>query len=254
MQGWVALAFPVMYCLMCLVISRLRAQLGPPSHSAWGAMPTYLLPAMAGTRALGPHTMGVFMLLSPYCEEQRSNPSPISLEALKMSEDGRMERKRITVALAVVVPLTILCYFWANIHFGYRIGLAAKTTAAWQLSFARTRTGMLDAALHDPQGPNVLGASAIGIGAIVTLLLTYLRLRFLWWPLHPVAFPIAFSSAIQSMTVPILLTWLVKALLLRYGGIRAHRAALPFFLGLLAGQGTIALLQRLVFGALHVDY
>jgi hypothetical protein len=87
----------------------------------------------------------------------------------------------------------------------------------------------------------------MGFGLIFTLILTYLKLRFQWWPLHPVAYPIAIASTIQSMTLAIFGTWLFKSLLLRYGGLRAHRAALPFFLGLLAGSGTVSLLQRALF-------
>ena len=39
-------------------------------------------------------------------------------------------------------------------------------------------------------------------------------------------------------------------LLLRYGGLRAHRRALPLFLGLLAGSAAVRLLQAIVFRAL----
>jgi hypothetical protein len=94
------------------------------------------------------------------------------------------------------------------------------------------------------------GTTAIGVGFLFTVALTFLKLRFQWWPLHPVAYPIAPASTIQSMTLAILATWLFKAVLLRYGGLRAHRAALPFFLGLLVGGATIALLQRVLFAAL----
>jgi hypothetical protein len=54
------------------------------------------------------------------------------------------------------------------------------------------------------------------------------------------------------MTLVIFATWLAKALLLRYGGLRAHRTALPFFLGLLTGHATAYTLQRVVFMMLGV--
>ena len=94
------------------------------------------------------------------------------------------------------------------------------------------------------------GTIAIGFGFLLTVVLTFLKLRFQWWPLHPVAYPIAPASTIQSMTLAIFVTWLFKAMLLRYGGLRAHRTALPFFLGLLVGGATIALLQRILFASL----
>jgi hypothetical protein len=36
--------------------------------------------------------------------------------------------------------------------------------------------------------------------------------------------------------MPLLLAWLTKALLLRYGGVRTYQASLPFFYGLILGQ------------------
>jgi hypothetical protein len=84
---------------------------------------------------------------------------------------------------------------------------------------------------------------AIGIGFAAVLLLMYARLRLPFWPLHPLAFPLAFSWAIDEMLPAVALTWVFKVLLLRYGGLRAHRRALPFFLGLLVGTAITALLN-----------
>jgi hypothetical protein len=252
MQGWAVLSFLAIYFLMCLVISRLRAQLGPPTHQLYGAMPNWILSTLAGTRALGPRTLGMFALMRPFLQEQRNNPVPLQLEALKMAEGGRMERRRIALALAVVAPLAILCYFWASIHMGYRMGLGTGKTHVWHLWVARWGAQGMDEGLRYPSDMNRSGSAAIGFGLIFTLMLTYLKLRLQWWPLHPVAYPIAIASTIQSMTLAIFGTWLFKALLLRYGGLRAHRAALPFFLGLLAGSATVSLLQRVLFQMLGI--
>jgi hypothetical protein len=250
MQGWVALSFLAIYLLMCLTVSRLRAQLGPPTHQLYGAMPNWILPTLAGTRALGPRALGMLALMRPFLQEQRNNPVPLQLEALKMAEGGRMERRRIALALAVVAPLAIICYFWASVHIGYRMGLGSGKTHVWHLWVARWGALGLDEDLRYPSDTNTSGSTAIGFGLVFTLMLTYLKLRFQWWPLHPVAYPIAIASTIQSMTLVIFGTWLFKALLLRYGGLRAHRAVLPFFLGLLAGSAAVSLLERVLFEAL----
>lgn len=253
MPTWTIAAFIGIYFMMSMVISRLRAQLGPPTHQLYGAMPNWVLPTLAGTRALGARTLGMFTALRPYLQEQRNNPTPLQLEGLKMAENNRMERRRIAVVMAAVVPLTILCYFWASIHFGYHRGVGTGQTHVWQLAVARWGAQGLDTDLRYPSDTNVSGTMAMGFGLALTLALTFLKLRFQWWPLHPVAFPIAIASTIQSMTLAIFGTWLFKALLLRYGGLRAHRAVLPFFLGLLAGQATISLIQRLLFAAFGVN-
>jgi hypothetical protein len=253
MTPWIVAAFLFIYFLMCLVISRLRAQLGPPTHQLYGAMPNWVLTTLLGSRGLGPNNLGVLFLLHPFLQEQRNNPVPLQLEALRMAEAGRMQRRRIALALAIVAPFAIICYFWATLHVGYRMGLGSGYTQTWQLSVARWATEDLDSSTRYPSDMSASGAIAMGVGLAITLALTFLKMRLQWWPLHPVAYPIAIASTIQSMTVAILATWLFKSLLLRYGGLRAHRTALPFFLGLLAGGATIALLQRILFQTLGLQ-
>ena len=72
-------------------------------------------------------------------------------------------------------------------------------------------------------------------------LFTFMRARFVWWPLHPV-------GLVASCTLPIMarawfsifLAWLFKILILKYGGIGVYRKSIPFFLGLILGVFTTA--------------
>ena len=251
MPGWVVAAFLAIYFIMCLVISRLRAQLGPPTHQLYGAMPNWILPTIAGTRTLGPKTMGTFFALRSYLQEQRNNPVPAQLEALKMAERGRMERRRIAIAIAVAAPLAMLSFFWATLHVGYHTGMGTGNAQVWQLAIGGWDMEELDSTLRNPTKPDLSAIAAVGVGAAVTFALYLLKLQFTWWPLHPVAFPIAIASTIQGMTPVIFAAWVLKSLLHRYGGLRAHRTALPFFLGLLTGDATASLLRALVSASLN---
>lgn len=254
MPGWVVVSFLALYFALSLALSRLRAQLGPPTHSVEWAMPNFMLIGLVGTRWLGPKTLGMFTLMKPYLLEQRNSPVPAQLEALKMAEGGRMERRRIAVVLAVVAPLAMICYFWASLHVGYRMGLGTGNTAQSILSVPRWLIEDMASAVRNQSGPSQSASLAMGFGLVVTLVLMFLKLNLNWWPLHPVAFPIALSATIQSMTVVIFGTWLFKSLLLRYGGLRAHRAALPFFLGLLAGNATGYTIQRVILAVLDIKF
>ena len=254
MQHWVALAFIGIYFPTALIISRLRAQLGPPTHQLGASMPNWILAALAGTRALGPNTMGMCYALSPFLMEQRNNPSPLQLEAFKMAEGGRMERRRIAIALALVPPLAILCYFWAAVHVGYHLGMASSDVGYYPyLHVPRGSIAVLDDAVRYPGGTDRSSSLAMAFGFAFTVVLLVLKLQFQWWPLHPVAFPIALASTIQALRLAIFVTWLCKALLLRYGGLKAHRQALPLFLGLLAGGAAEAMLRRCLSLLLDVN-
>jgi hypothetical protein len=69
-----------------------------------------------------------------------------------------------------------------------------------------------------------------------TLALAAARLRVVGFPLHPVGFAVSGSWNMSLLWLPLAVAWLVKLLVLRYGGLRLYRQALPFFLGLMLGD------------------
>jgi len=251
-QSYIAPTFLLLYFAVAMALSRLRAQLGAPTHSVELAMPNFMLRNLLGTHLLGAKTLGMFTLMKPFLLEQRNSPVPLQLEALKSAERGRMQRRRLAIALAIAAPFAVLCYFWASIHVGYHMGLATGYTEQTMSSVPRWLTEELAADLRQPGGPGQSASMAMGFGLLCTIILMALKLSISWWPLHPVAFPIALSATVQSMTLAIFVTWLVKAQLMRYGGLRAHLVALPFFLGLIAGDATGYTIQRVVMLALGI--
>ena len=90
--------------------------------------------------------------------------------------------------------------------------------------------------ISTPTQPDAGAMKAYGFGAFFVLLLSFLRARFVWWPFHPAGYLVSGSFGLFRLWFPIFLSWLIKTLLLRYGGLRAYRAALPFFLGLILGE------------------
>jgi len=72
----------------------------------------------------------------------------------------------------------------------------------------------------------------------VSLFLTAMRGQFLWWPFHPVGLAVSSSWAMQLMWFSLLIAWMAKLAIMR-GGLRAYRAALPFFLGLILGEFVV---------------
>jgi hypothetical protein len=242
--------FLSLYFIMAMVMSRMRAHLGPPNHEMYGAMPEFALTQFPGTRGMGARGLGMLAILRPYMGEQRPNPAPAQLEGLRMAERASINPTHLAWIMVAVVPFTMLCYFWASIHVGYSLGLGTSKVSQETIFVARDTAEKLDSWLRTPAEANRSGVEAIGVGFGGTLLLMALKLRFPNWPVHPVAFPLAFGYPIDVMLPAIVISWAAKSLLLRYGGLRAHRRALPFFLGLLAGSATVGLLQAILFRSL----
>ncbi len=253
MGGGVVAAFLAVYFAMTMAISRIRAHLGPPNNELYGAMPPFALTQFPGARGVGSRGLGLLALLRPYTGEQRPNPAPFQLEALRMAERSRLDPSRLAWLLMAIVPVIMICYFWANLHLGYHLGLGTSKTNRDVIFVAEGASQELDAMLRSPAGPNWGGMQAIGVGFGGTVVLMALKLRLPAWPLHPVAFPLAFCFPIDAMLPAIAASWAIKALLLRYGGLRAHRRALPFFLGLLVGSAATSLIRSIVFRVLGIQ-
>jgi len=61
--------------------------------------------------------------------------------------------------------------------------------------------------------------------------LTFLRSRVAWWPFHPIA--IAFPNNRYAFCV--FLSWMVKVVVIRFGGVSLYRRSLSFWYGVIVG-------------------
>lgn len=75
-------------------------------------------------------------------------------------------------------------------------------------------------------------------GAAIMFALTYIRHRFLWWPLHPIGFPVGGTYMMYFAWSSMFIAWIIKLIILRYGGSKLYRKLRPLFLGMVLGQVT----------------
>jgi len=72
-------------------------------------------------------------------------------------------------------------------------------------------------------------------GAAKTIALVFLRLNYMWWPLHPVGYAMSYIIYLEREWLSVMIGWASQALLLHYGGHTVYRKMRPFFLGLILG-------------------
>jgi hypothetical protein len=91
----------------------------------------------------------------------------------------------------------------------------------------------------------------MGGAFIFTFFLYAMRSHFFWWPFHPMGYVLAPMWFTHHLWMSVFVAWTIKALILRYGGLRAYAKALPLFLGLILGDcviGSIWALLNLLLG------
>ena len=72
-------------------------------------------------------------------------------------------------------------------------------------------------------------------GAGFASLLALLRSRLSWWPLHPLGLAFQYTTGPRYYALSILMVWMAKLLIVRFGGPRMYEKAKPFFYGTVIG-------------------
>lgn len=236
MSWWMAAAFFGIYLAMSVTITRVRAELGPPSHDLYNAGPDLMLTDFFGTRRLGTQNLTVMTLFFWLNHlAYRAHPMPHQLEALKLAHQINFHRRQLLFALLIAIAVGMLSASWGHLHISYHMGLEHGRSWYARSAFNRLASWAYQPRTHDPVGIFFsLGGFLFSIGLLM------MRVRFLWWPLHPVGYLVSSWWTFTGLWFPILISWSVKSLLLRYRGVRAYRQALPFFIGLVIGDVIVA--------------
>ena len=85
--------------------------------------------------------------------------------------------------------------------------------------------------------PNTAHFVTITIGFTVTIVLAIVRKHLFWWPIHPLGYGVSFHM--HMFWAAFLISGILKGTILKFGGIRAYRRYVPFFLGLILGDFVI---------------
>ena len=72
---------------------------------------------------------------------------------------------------------------------------------------------------------------AAGTGTALVLLCYGLRLKYSWWPIHPILFAIIGTFPSAHFAASFFLGWLINAAVMHFGGGKAYRASKPIFIG-----------------------
>ena len=248
MSIWAAVSFFGLYFIIVLAATRMRAELGPPTHDLYYEGPDRIISAAVGSKRLGPGNLAVFSLYFWITRDYRCHPMPHQLEGFKLAERTSLRSRKLMMAMMLATVVGAFAGFWALLHLFYKYG-ATSRVHGYSLGLARESYTRLQNWLDYPSGPNksILGQMGFGLG--FTIFIMMVRRRFLGFPFHPVGYAVAGSWTMSWMWFSVFLSWMLKYVLLRSGGLRIYRRGVPFFLGLMLGQFVSGSLWSL-FGAI----
>ena len=257
MTPWIVLVFFTFYFAFAVIVSRIRAELGFPTHDMHIMGPQHMLNTAVGSANLPRADLIGFTLFHWFNRTYASHPAPHQMEAFKLQERTGAIARRMFIALTIAGSLALPFGFWMLLHVYYKNGGATANVEQWALGFGSEAWNQLAAWIRNPFKTNVHAMSFVGVGFLFSVLLGWMRTRFLWFPLHPLAYAISNSWGVAQLWMPIFIGSVAKFLILRFGGMKGYRRVLPFFLGLILGEITIGSLWTvigIVFGIPTYDF
>ena len=250
MSVGILLTFLCLYFLMSIAITYARAAVGVPYHEVIWTHPQLMIVSVLGTRRTGAANLTLFSFLYPYVRDNVSHPMPSQLEGFKIAERAPISQKKMAIAMIVALLVATPASFWAYLHLIYQHG--AVRTEGYIIGIGiETFERMLLPWLEQPHTTDSTGLSFTAFASLFTLGLMFLRRQFIWFPFHPAGYALGLSAGMVWVWSAVCVGWIIKAILLKFGGLRIYRQAAPFFVGVILGDfliGTFWSLVGAVFG------
>lgn len=188
-----------------------------------------------GSRTIGQQGMVALGLSYSWHGDTQDVFSVFASEGAKLWEPKQAKGWHFSIALFLTAGVGLIVAPLFIIYSGYKQGTLTWNTWIFK-SWGPSTYEQVLSQIRNPFGFKTDYFLWLLGGAVFMLLFTYLHLRFVWWPIHPIGLAVASSFTIYAVYLGAFLAWLVKILLLRWGGLRTFNKATPFFIGLIVGH------------------
>jgi hypothetical protein len=168
-------------------------------------------------------------------------------------ERGRLSDRRTGLAIIALIALALgVAYaasYWSMVWVEYRYAYEKQhfdpQPVNRHIALNAPNGEMIFPTLeYDKQNYNYIydPASHMAGGAAATIFLSVMRLRYAWWPLHPIGYVFMMSWPMSHLWFSVLLGWLARTLALRFGGAKLYSAVQPAMMGLIIGEAVASLI------------
>jgi hypothetical protein len=243
---WASVLFVVLTMAIFTGLSRVVAESGVAAIITPMNAPDFMMFGL-GSKLVGLQGIANFSLGYIFLADLRVFLMGVVASGLKLIEGmSRQSRRTVLQAIFIALFLGTVGSLFTVLELSYRNG--GINFSGWFFKSLPLRIGNVATDSLESSAVYWPGMGFLGVGATGMLVLTWLRQRLLWWPLHPLGFPIMTSWVVDWMWFSVFLAWLIKITILKYGGASLFTRSRDFFLGMVVGRMLIS------GGWLVVDY
>ena len=216
-----------------LGMTRVVAEVGVP-YAQGTVTPQAFVMDLRGTYAMSGASLTSIAVSYSLIDYMRGLFTPGLAHVVRMADQIRGSKRLLLFCVAIGVAVGLVSSIWLTLHLGYSHGAYNFS----HLFFGGNPKAVFTSTLgqmRSPKPPDLSRVMFFGIGAGLMGLLTFLRYRFSWWPIHPIGLAVAAADNVYGLAMPVFIAWAAKSILMKVGGVVLYRQSKPLFLGLLVG-------------------
>jgi hypothetical protein len=259
----IALVVTLTYVVLITVYARIACETGMPVFGVrLGVADT--LTKMLGNGFFGARGLTTTFVLGKHFLGIAAPPA-FMLNAFKLAEDHKVRIKKLAyVLLGTFVVATALSFtIWAWYMYSFGGGGSGRYTA-----FNPACSGIveLDSMNLYEETKDVTGLGHIKyittspqyvryvlFGMAIAATFAFMRIRYNWWPFHPLIFLIWGGWGTMQLATPFFFGWMIKQLVVKSAGGKMYNKLKPFFIGLILAPASLALISAIVSIIYHAS-
>ncbi len=240
MSAWVAfLEFGIYIFVQSVIMARSTAEAGMPMTEG-SFTPLDVIGIFANKRVIGPKNLTALAFTDCiFTRDLRGMVLTGFLDGQKLGDLVKVRRRSLLGVFVFAILVAVVMSFIFSVYLPYRHGGVSMyyyTYRSIPTQFWRENTPFIQGQETFNWGAPIWSV----VGVAVAVGLSLLRRNFIWWPLNPLGYALSASWTTTVFWFPMLVAWVIKTVITRYGGITAYRKARPVFLGLIFGEFTMA--------------
>lgn len=234
----IGLVFYVFALIIFLVLTRIVCEAGIPTLVAT-IISSSIIISMWGSKHLPVSVLVALGLTYVYSADLRTFPMAASSMSLKIMDRFSRVKRYLFWAIMAAIFVNIIATIIFMLKISYKYG-GINLNSWFFKGGPQAPFDYIADLIKNPTDSNKIGWLCRGIGLVVMSTLMFMRQQFLWWPLHPIGFVIGPVWLMDELWFSIFIAWLIKKIILKYGGVRVYEKSKYFFLGLPLGFYTCA--------------
>jgi len=228
-----AIVFFLTAIIIFIGLARIVSQTGLAYGRAPVAAPMFTVNSL-GTGVIGPSGLTTLSLSFAWAADIRTFVMAQAATGLKLSEVTRLESRRLLLVLVISIATTLCGSIVAVLHIAYKFG--GINLSGWQFIGLPSFAGnWVSHNINNSQPIQFWHLGFTAIGSTIMAILSLLKARFVGFSIHPIGLTLGFTHPIRNIWFSVFVAWLIKALILKYGGANLYSRLKPFFLGMVLG-------------------